>query len=51
MRGRELRKIVKDWHGQIFLKDSNETKYLFRIVLPNEQNDHIIGYELMDDEI
>ena len=47
----DFKKIITNWHGQIFLKDSNEIKYLFRIVLPNEKNDHIIGYELIDDDI
>lgn len=47
----DLHKIIKNWHGQLLVKDSDEVKYLFRIVLPNENNSDIIGYEIFEDDI
>lgn len=47
----DLHKIIKNWHGQLLVKNSDEEKYLFRIVLPNENNSDIIGYETLEDDI
>ena len=48
---RDLQKIVKHWHGLLMVKESDDEKYLFRIVLPNENNSEIIGYEIDDEDI
>lgn len=48
---RDLQKIVKHWHGLLMVKESDDEKYLFRIVLPNENKSEIIGYEIDDDDI
>lgn len=47
----DLHAIIRGWHGRLLLKDSEEVKYLFRIVLPSENNTESNGYENFEDDI